>query len=108
VHLIENFFIKCELRLQSGPPPGGFNVSGRQYIGLSQRKPSYARLVAGAARFPVSEFPMPHDAPIEPWAEDIRRGGHWAEAIGKLRQCDGCRQRCAAIAKLLQQLDLWS
>jgi hypothetical protein len=51
---------------------------------------------------------MPQDVLIEPRAEDIQRRGYWTEAIGKLRQCDGCRQRRAAIAKLLEQLGLSS
>jgi hypothetical protein len=49
---------------------------------------------------------MPQDVPIEPRTEDIQRCGYGAEAIVKLRQCDGCRQRRAAIAKLLEQLGL--
>jgi hypothetical protein len=49
---------------------------------------------------------MPQDVPVEPQAEDIQRRGYWPEVIGKLRQCDGCRERRAAIAKLLEQLGL--
>jgi hypothetical protein len=51
---------------------------------------------------------MPQDAPIEPPAEDIERRGYRTEATGKPRQCDGCRQRRAAIGKLLEQLGLSS
>jgi hypothetical protein len=39
-------------------------------------------------------------------AEYIQQRGYWAEAIGKPRQCDGCRQRHAATARVLDQLGL--
>jgi hypothetical protein len=60
---------------------------------------------AGAC-FPIPEFPMAQDAPIELRAEDIQRRGYGVEALRKPRQCHGYRPRRAAIAKLIEQLGL--
>jgi hypothetical protein len=49
---------------------------------------------------------MPQDASIETRPEGVQQRGYWEEAIGKLRQCEGRRERRAAIAKLLEQLGL--
>jgi hypothetical protein len=49
---------------------------------------------------------MSQNAPIEPEPENIQQRCYWAKATKKLRHCDGCRQRRAAIAKLLEQLGL--